>query len=82
MPEGVVKWFNEKKGYGFIKKDDGQDIFVHYSAIKGKGFKSLVEGDKVRFEVQQGAKGPSASDVEKADVIFEAALWRVPGSRG
>jgi CspA family cold shock protein len=65
MPEGVVKWFNEKKGYGFIKKDDGQDIFVHYSAIKGKGFKSLVEGDKVRFEVQQGAKGPSASDVEK-----------------
>jgi CspA family cold shock protein len=65
MPEGVVKWFNEKKGYGFIKKDDGQDIFVHYSAIKGKGFKSLAEGDKVRFEVQQGAKGPSASDVEK-----------------
>jgi CspA family cold shock protein len=65
MAEGVVKWFNEKKGYGFIKKDDGQDIFVHYSAIKGKGFKSLAEGDKVRFEVQQGAKGPSASDVEK-----------------
>jgi CspA family cold shock protein len=65
MPEGVVKWFNEKKGYGFIKKDDGQDIFVHYSAITGKGFKSLAEGDKVRFEVQQGAKGPSASNVEK-----------------
>jgi len=65
MAEGVVKWFNEKKGYGFIKKDDGQDIFVHYSAIKGKGFKSLGEGDKVRFDVQQGAKGPSASDVEK-----------------
>ena len=65
MPEGVVKWFNEKKGYGFIKKDDGQDLFVHYSAIKGKGFKSLAEGDKVRFDVQQGAKGPSASDVEK-----------------
>jgi CspA family cold shock protein len=67
MPEGVVKWFNEKKGYGFIKKEDGQDIFVHYSAIKGKGFKTLVEGDRVRFEIQQGAKGPAASDVEKVD---------------
>ena len=65
MSEGVVKWFNEKKGYGFIKKDDSQDVFVHYSAIKGQGFKSLVEGDKVRFEIQQGAKGPSAADVEK-----------------
>jgi CspA family cold shock protein len=65
MPEGVVKWFNEKKGFGFIKKEDGQDVFVHYSAIKGQGFKSLVEGDRVRFEVQQGAKGPAASDVEK-----------------
>ncbi|MFO7708987.1 MAG: cold-shock protein [Desulfobacterales bacterium] len=67
MAEGVVKWFNEKKGYGFIKKEDGQDIFVHYSAIKGKGFKSLVEGDRVHFEVQQGAKGPAASDVEKIE---------------
>ena len=65
MPEGVVKWFNEKKGFGFIKKEDGQDVFVHYSAIKGQGFKSLVEGDRVRFEVQQGAKGPAAADVEK-----------------
>jgi cold shock protein len=65
MPEGVVKWFNEKKGFGFIKKEDGQDVFVHYSAIKGQGFKSLGEGDRVRFEVQQGAKGPAAADVEK-----------------
>ncbi len=65
MPEGTVKWFNEKKGYGFIKKEDGEDVFVHYSAIKGDGFKSLVEGDRVRFDVEQGAKGPSAVDVEK-----------------
>ena len=65
MPEGVVKWFNEKKGFGFIKKEDGQDVFVHYSAIKGQGFKSLGEGDRVRFEVQQGAKGPAAAEVEK-----------------
>ncbi len=60
-----MKWFNEKKGYGFIKKEDGEDVFVHYSAIKGDGFKSLVEGDRVRFDVEQGAKGPSAVDVEK-----------------
>ena len=72
MSEGVVKWFNEKKGYGFIKKDDGQDVFVHYSAIKGQGFKSLVEGDKVRFEIQQGAKGPSAADVVALGLVL---LW-------
>jgi CspA family cold shock protein len=63
MASGTVKWFNEQKGYGFIKQDDGQDIFVHYSAITGAGFKTLKEGDKVTFEVGQGKKGPAAMNV-------------------
>ena len=65
MQEGTVKWFNNKKGWGFIQKQDGGDVFVHYSAIKGEGYKSLAEGDKVRFEVEDAAKGPSAVNVEK-----------------
>jgi len=65
MQEGTVKWFNNKKGWGFIQKQDGGDVFVHYSAIKGDGYKSLAEGDKVRFEVEDAAKGPSATNVEK-----------------
>jgi len=65
MQEGTVKWFNNKKGLGFIQKQDGGDVFVHYSAIKGEGYKSLAEGDRVRFEVEDAAKGPSATDVEK-----------------
>jgi CspA family cold shock protein len=64
MAEGVVKWFNEKKGYGFISMDEGQDVFVHYSSILGTGFKSLYEGQRVRFEVEQGEKGPQAVNVE------------------
>ncbi len=67
MPIGTVKWFNEAKGYGFIAPEDGsRDVFVHYSAIDGKGFKTLVEGQRVQFEVQPGAKGPQAVRVEKA----------------
>ena len=62
---GTVKWFNEAKGYGFIAQDSGEDIFVHYSAIKGEGFRTLTEGDKVEFEVQQGDKGKHAANVEK-----------------
>ena len=65
MPNGTVKWFDETKGYGFITSEDGGDIFVHYSSIEGGGFKSLVEGDSVSFEVEQGEKGPKAVNVEK-----------------
>ncbi|HOJ14437.1 MAG TPA: cold-shock protein [Deltaproteobacteria bacterium] len=65
MATGTVKWFNEKKGYGFITQDGGNDVFVHYSAIKMDGFKTLAEGDKVNFEVTNGPKGPQASNVTK-----------------
>ena len=65
MLEGTVKWFNNKKGWGFIQKEDGSDVFVHYSAIAGDGFKSLNEGDKVNFEMQNGDKGPAAANVVK-----------------
>ena len=62
---GQVKWFSSQKGYGFIECQDGQDVFVHFSAIKGDGYKSLEEGDKVQFEIVQGPKGPQAQDVVK-----------------
>jgi cold shock protein len=64
MPTGVVKWFNEAKGYGFISPDDGsRDVFVHFSAIQASGFRKLEEGQKVQFEVVDGAKGPNAQNV-------------------
>jgi CspA family cold shock protein len=66
MATGTVKWFNEKKGFGFITEDGGNDVFVHYSAIKEEGFKTLAEGDKVSFEVVKGPKGPQAANVTKA----------------
>ena len=65
MAKGVVKWFNEKKGFGFIEKEDGGDVFVHYSAINMSGFKSLEEGDQVSFVVDEGNRGPAAKNVMK-----------------
>ncbi len=66
MPQGVVKWFSNQKGYGFITQDDGKDIFVHYTAVKEEGFKTLEEGQRVEYEVTQGPKGEQATNVTKA----------------
>jgi len=63
--EGTVKWFNDRKGYGFISRESGDDVFVHFSSIAGDGFKSLQEGDRVSFEVEQNERGPQAVSVAK-----------------
>jgi CspA family cold shock protein len=63
MANGIVKWFNDKKGYGFIEQEDGPDVFVHHSGINAAGFKSLKEGERVRFDIEQGQKGPAAVNV-------------------
>lgn len=64
MEKGKVKWFNTEKGYGFIQREDGKDVFVHYSAIQGEGFKNLTEGQEVEFDIVEGEKGPQAANVK------------------
>ncbi len=66
MPRGSVKWFDDRKGYGFIAREGGKDIFVHFSAIQGAGFKTLTEGEEVDFEIVNGPKGEQATNVQKA----------------
>ena len=63
MANGIVKWFNDRKGFGFIEQEDGADVFVHHSAINADGFKTLNEGDRVSFDIEQGQKGPAAANV-------------------
>jgi CspA family cold shock protein len=65
LANGIVKWFSDKKGFGFIEQEDGGDIFVHFSAIAASGFRSLSEGDRVTFDVEEGDRGPSAKNVNK-----------------
>ncbi len=66
--KGTVKWFNDRKGFGFIQVEDGQDVFVHYSALQEDGFKSLKEGESVEFDLVEGAKGPQAANVTKSGI--------------
>ena len=69
MANGSVKWFDDRKGYGFIEQEDGPDVFVHHSAINATGFKSLREGDQVTFDIEQGQKGPAAANVTVVQLI-------------
>ncbi|MBW1988167.1 MAG: cold shock domain-containing protein [Deltaproteobacteria bacterium] len=65
MPQGTVKWFNDKKGFGFIEQEDGEDVFVHHTAINMPGFRTLSEGEKVSFEIEHGQRGPAAKNVQR-----------------
>ena len=73
MLKGTVKWFNATKGYGFISTEEGEDVFVHYSAIEGEGFKTLDEGQEVEFDIVEGDKGPQATEVTKTD--RKSVVW-------
>ena len=66
MANGTVKWFDDRKGFGFIEREDGTDVFVHYTNIEGTGFRSLNEGERVTFDVEQGKKGPTATNVKRS----------------
>ncbi len=66
MADGIIKWFSDKKGFGFIEQEEGRDIFVHYSSINMQGFKTLAEGDRVIFEVEDSTRGPVAKNVQKS----------------
>jgi CspA family cold shock protein len=70
---GTVKWFNDRKGFGFIRVEGEQDVFVHYSALQGEGFKTLKEGESVEFDLVEGAKGPQAANVVKSAAVQESA---------
>jgi CspA family cold shock protein len=78
--QGTVKWFNNSKGYGFIGRQDGPDVFVHYSGIVGDGYRTLQAGDSVEFEIVQGPKGPQAADVQRPTAIV-VATRRKAGAR-
>src|SRR5580693_116587 len=82
MTQGTVKWFNAEKGYGFISRTDGPDVFVHYSEIDGNGFRSLEENQHVEFEVTQGPKGPQATHVRAAGAAAGQACQGIKASRG
>ena len=79
MTSGIVKWFSEKKGYGFIEKEEGGDIFVHFSDISGEGFKTLAEGNRVTFDVEQGNRGPKATNVTKVQrkLFFDSFEFKI-----
>lgn len=77
MEQGTVKWFNAEKGFGFIERENGDDVFVHFSAIQGDGFKSLDEGQAVTFDVEEGQRGPQAANVQKLVRTQHGSLLRV-----
>lgn len=78
MPRGVIKWFNEKKGYGFISNEEGGDVFVHYTGIQGEGFRTLNEGDKVEFEIETSEKGPRAVSVRTIQYVVPRFATKRP----
>ena len=81
MAQGAVKWFNSEKGYGFIAVDEGEDVFVHYSAIQMDGYRSLEEGQRVEFEITQGQKGPQADAVRRSERLVGTSDGPVPTDR-